>query len=139
MTSLVIDSNIFFAALINKNSIVRDVIFSRKFQLYSSNFLIIEIFKYKEFLLKKSNQNEDVFLDNLNIIIDYTDLVNSFQISTSSILQTFNLCKDIDEKDTPFVALAIEKDIKIWTRDDELKRGLAKKGWNKFFDETRII
>ena len=45
-----------------------------------------------------------------------------------------NLCKDIDETDTPRVALTLELDGLLWTGDKKLKDGLKKKGLNKFFE-----
>ncbi len=42
----------------------------------------------------------------------------------------------MDEKDTPFVAMAIAMDCKIWTRDEELKTGLRSKGFDRFLDEN---
>jgi predicted nucleic acid-binding protein len=38
------------------------------------------------------------------------------------------LTKDIDEDDTPFIALGIELNAKLWTGDKVLSKGLAKKG-----------
>jgi len=36
--------------------------------------------------------------------------------------------KGIDEDDTPFIALGIELNAKLWTGDKILSKGLAKKG-----------
>jgi len=44
------------------------------------------------------------------------------------------LCKDIDESDTPFVALTIELKALLWTGDKKLKEGLKKKGFISFFE-----
>ncbi len=46
-----------------------------------------------------------------------------------------NLCADIDEKDTLFVALTLELNGKLWTHDEILKTGLKRKGFNSFSDE----
>jgi len=48
-------------------------------------------------------------------------------ISKRSWNKAFALTKDIDEDDTPFVALAIELNAKLWTGDKVLSKGLAKK------------
>ena len=55
-------------------------------------------------------------------------------IADESVRQAYELCKDIDEKDTPFVALTIELNGLLWTKDDTLKDGLKKKGFDKFFE-----
>jgi predicted nucleic acid-binding protein len=41
------------------------------------------------------------------------------------------LCKDIDEKDAPYIALAIELDIPFITNDKKLYTGLKKKGFSR--------
>ena len=43
-------------------------------------------------------------------------------------MEAFLLTSDVDEDDTPFIALGIELNAKLWTGDKILARGLAKKG-----------
>lgn len=53
--------------------------------------------------------------------------VNEELIGVEHIITAYHLCKDVDEKDTPFVALAFEMNDELWTRDEELKESLLKK------------
>jgi len=46
------------------------------------------------------------------------------------------LYKDVDEKDTPFVALSLELGFELWTRDQELIIGLKAKGFDQFYNEN---
>jgi predicted nucleic acid-binding protein len=39
-------------------------------------------------------------------LLNVVQFINDQQISTANIIQAFRLCKDIDEKDTIFVALS---------------------------------
>jgi predicted nucleic acid-binding protein len=48
--------------------------------------------------------------------------------------EAYNLCWDVDAKDTPFVALTIELGGQLWTNDKELKNGLRDKGFDAFFE-----
>ncbi len=50
----------------------------------------------------------------------------------------YYLCRDIDPKDTSFIALTIKLDAVFWTRDEVLKRGLTAKGFRRFFEEKRV-
>ncbi|WP_097126671.1 PIN domain-containing protein [Spirosoma fluviale] len=41
----------------------------------------------------------------------------------------------LDENDTAYIALALELDAELWTRDEALKTGLRLRGFDKFFSE----
>ena len=64
------------------------------------------------------------------------NFINEEAVSAGNFIEAYKLCGDIDEKDTPFVALALELEAEFWTRDEILKRGLIKKGFNSFFAEN---
>lgn len=135
MKNLIVDSNIVFSALRGKNSRTRNKILTSEDKYFTPNFLIGEIFKHKERIIKNSKASEKETYEFLFKIINKIIFINEENISTGNFIEAYRLCKDIDEKDTPFVALSLELGHKIWTRDDELKSGLSKKGFNNFFDE----
>ena len=56
-------------------------------------------------------------------------------ISTLNFMKAYRLVKEIDEKDMHFVALALEYDAELWTRDAKLKAELKRKGFDNFFKE----
>ncbi|HIH12377.1 TPA: hypothetical protein HA242_01515 [Candidatus Woesearchaeota archaeon] len=47
-------------------------------------------------------------------------------------MKAYDLCKEIDEDDAPFIALALEINGYLLTGDDKLKRGLKIKGFDRF-------
>jgi predicted nucleic acid-binding protein len=49
--------------------------------------------------------------------------------------KAYDLCKDVDIKDTPFIALSIELKRPLWTGDKKLKEGLRSKGFDEFYQE----
>ena len=55
-------------------------------------------------------------------------------ISIEKAFEAYYLCRDIDENDTPFIALTLHLEAKFWTKDDILKNGLLKKGFTAFFE-----
>jgi predicted nucleic acid-binding protein len=67
-------------------------------------------------------------------------IVPNFLISTQNYYQAFILCKDIDEKDTVYVALSLEFGYPLLTKDEELAFKLRQKGFTnvillrEFFD-----
>jgi predicted nucleic acid-binding protein len=50
-----------------------------------------------------------------------------------NFVEEYRLFGDIDEKDTPFVALALELEGELWMMDETLKIDLKRKGFNSFF------
>lgn len=135
MKNLIIDSNIVFSALRGKNSRTRSKLLTSEDKFFAPNFLIGEIFRHKERIIKNSKASEKETYEFLFKIINKINFINEENISTGNFIEAYRLCKGIDEKDTPFVALSLELDHKIWTRDDKLKSGLSKKGFNNFYDE----
>lgn len=130
---IVADTNIIFSSLLKNGEAFRDIFFSDSYKIYSCNFAIIEIFKHKEKILKSSKIVEAELLDRLYKILKNVTFINETFISLESFEKAFDLCRDIDEKDTLFVSLAIEMNCDLWTGDKKLKEGLSKKGFNRFF------
>ena len=131
--SAVIDTNLIFSALIPQKSKIRDYLFDNELTFYTPNYLISEIYKHKEKLIENSKLTEDEFYIYFNGIIEKINFVPKELISIDSRQKAYDYCKDIDIKDTPFVALAIELKIPLWTGDKRLREGLLRKGFTSFF------
>lgn len=97
---------------------------------------MVEIFKHKERILGGSRASENEVYEILYKLLRKINFVSEEIISIGNFIEAYKLCRNIDEKDTPFVALALEIEGDLWTRDDALKRGLIKNGFNSFFDES---
>ncbi|MEN0050152.1 MAG: PIN domain-containing protein [Bacteroidota bacterium] len=138
MAKLIIDSNIFYAALRAKNSKTRHALLTSNHEFFTANFLFVEIFKHKERILKKSKASEEEIYEFLIELLNVIQFINEQQISTANIIHAFRICKDVDEKDTIFIALSLEFGYKIWTRDEELKEGLKRKGFDNFFEDSDL-
>lgn len=132
--SLVIDTNLVFSALIPKASQIRDILFESNINFYSPNILIAEIFKHKDKLLKSSKLTESEFDIYFNGIIERIKFIPTDFIGLDSRQKAYDLCFDIDIKDTPFVALSIDLAIPFWTGDKKLKDGLKQKGFHNFYN-----
>ncbi len=131
--SCVVDTNIIFSALIPESSFIRDNLLESNHIFYCPNFVITELFKHKHKILKHTKLNEVDFYTYFNGIIENISFVPIETISAKSRKAAFELCKDIDVCDTPFVALAIELHLSLWTGDKVLKEGLSNKGFTDFF------
>lgn len=132
--AVVIDTNLVFSALIPKASQIRDILFESNINFYSPNILISEIFKHKDKLLKCSKLTESEFDIYFNGIIERIKFIPTDFIGLDSRQKAYDLCFDVDIKDTPFVALSIDLAIPFWTGDKKLKEGLRQKGFGNFYN-----
>lgn len=127
---IVIDTNVVFKALRLKYSSIREVLNQGTYHFYAPKFLLVEIFKHKENLLKNNSQPEDEFYEYPNLLLQRITFVNEAIISIGN----YRLCKEIDEKDVPFVALTIQLGCELWTYDEPIREGLKQKGFNHYFE-----
>jgi putative PIN family toxin of toxin-antitoxin system len=131
---VVVDSSVIFSALLLKHSKIRDILFEGRHHFYCPNYLFVEIFKHKEKILKHSKLDAIEMYEYLNKILENIQFINEGFISPANRNKAFELCKEVDVKDTPFIALAFEFDAYVWTGDRKLRRGLEKKDFRKFVD-----
>jgi len=126
MRKIVVDTNILFSSLRAKNSRLRRVLEREDCRFYAPNFLMVEIFTHKERILQKSKADEDEVYEILYQTLHKITFINEETISPENFIEAYKLCGNIDEKDTPFIALTLEIEGELWTKDDVLKRGLIK-------------
>lgn len=138
MKKVVVDTNIIFAGLRSVSTSLREKLSSPHYRFYAPKFLFVEIFKHKERILKHTSADEDIVLEYLSLLLYYMHFIDESIISNAEYLTAYSLCKDVDEKDTPFVALSLTLECDLWTRDVQLKTGLRAKGFNHFFDEENM-
>ena len=139
MKTIIIDSNIVLASLRSRDSVLRKkIITTTQYRFTTVNFLFVEIFKYKEKIFKNARATEEEQLQFLNNVIQRIQFQQEEIISLHNFFEAYHLCKDIDKKDIPFVALSLELDAPLWTRDNILKEHLISKGFTNFFDENLL-
>ncbi len=91
-------------------------------------------FKYKEKIQKYSSLEEDEIYEFLYSLLKKINLFDENTFTEENLKKAFDLCKDIDEKDIPFVAVTLELEGLLWTSDKKLRNGLESKGFNSFFE-----
>ncbi len=131
MKKIVIDTNVVFAMLRSRSRRLRHILGQKDLEFYTPTFLIVEIFKHKERILKSTKAAEEEVNEYLYTILSKINFVNESTISPGSFVEAFRLCGGVDEKDVPFVALALELEADLWTRDTELKISLVKNGFDR--------
>lgn len=126
---VVVDTNIIFSGLLSPEGTISDLLLnsSDKFEFYSPTFVLEELNNHRTKLLKLTGFS-DQDLDFLQLLIfKKVDLINPESISTQTFQNAYQLTKDVDEFDTPFIALALELDSPLWTGDKKLIKGMSEK------------
>ncbi len=90
-------------------------------QFYSPRFLFVELFKHKHRLTLATRLNEDELLEALHTLVSRLDFVNEANIPIGTWMEAHRLCRDVDEKDTPYIALTLHLDGQF-SSDNPLER-----------------
>lgn len=137
----IVDTNIIISALISPKGIIANLIFYKlkKNQLIAPHYLFDEILSKQDKISKIAGYNIEEFHDLLYIILKRIDFVESNLISRANKKQATEFTKDIDLKDTEFVAISLQTGLEIWTGDIKLIKGLQSKGFNKIITTKELI
>lgn len=121
---IIVDSNVIIAALI-RDSKNREIIKNNKFDFITPDFVVAEIWKYKDYLTDKINISDKDFELLLNLILKNIKII-PVEKYKNSLSKAKEIMKN-DLKDSPYVACYLElKCNGIWTHDPdfECKEGI---------------
>lgn len=133
----VIDSNIIFSAIISGKQFYIDIIQSNEF--YTPDIVFIELGKYGTRIIEKSRLPVEEFRKFVKMLFENIVVIPKIAISKENWQKAYNLCKDVDEKDTPYIALSLELSMSVWTNDKGLIDGLRAKDFNQFISTEEFI
>ena len=112
---LVIDTNIVFS-LFKSNSFSNKLLREYNLELFAPDNLIVELEKYADLICSKSGLSKEKFFDN---ILSLSNIIYLKNPSNYFIEKARSLVKH--EGDIPFLALALELNIPIWSNDEHFK------------------
>jgi predicted nucleic acid-binding protein len=130
---IVVDTNILFSTLIIKNPKREEILFDISHTFFTPNFAFWEIYDKKEKILRYTKRTTAEFYEIFERILSVVQFVRNTNVSLESKREAYRLCKDIDLKDMPFIALAIDLTAPLWTGDTRLRSRLIKRGYSDFF------
>lgn len=138
---IVIDTNILFSALLNINSNIGNLILngSQFFEFYSINFMLFEINKHYDKLLKLTKLQKTELDELMKILIGKIHFYDDSTIPIECREKAFYLVKDIDLNDLYFVALSEHINAKLWTGDRKLIDGLQANKYSNLLTTKEII
>ena len=129
MIDFIIDANILMSMLISGKSLYRPLLTYYRF--YAPDFVFIEIEKYSSIILQKTKLNEEELKIWTYFVFSQIRVMPKYVLTQESLSKTNHLLKDVDLKDTSYVALSMQMDLVLLTRDDILFTGLRKQGFRK--------
>jgi len=128
-TKYVIDSNVLFSAFISGKDVYR-LLFS-DCAIYLPDYAFLEIEKYKTRILGKTKLTEQVFKEFVITLLRNVIVIPNLLLSPITLKQAYHLCQSIDEKDTVYVATAIEFGFTLITADRQLYYGLKERNFTQ--------
>ncbi len=132
---VIVDANIVFKCLLSNRGDLRGRIGPGGHpHFFSPRFLFVEVFKHKERIVLASGLPEMDLLEGLYAVVSQVEFVNESNIPVGTWIEANRLCQGIDSRDTPYVALTLYLDGRLWTEDSQLKEGLRARGFDQFFD-----
>jgi len=78
--------------------------------------------------------DEEELLECFHELLARLTFIEEGTIAMGTWMEARRLCREVDPKDAPFVALALHLDCLLWTGDEELKRGLRARGFDRFYE-----
>lgn len=114
---LIVDANIFFAALI-KEGLTAEFLVDDRLDLYVPSFLFMEFRKYESTILKKTHRSKKEFQEILLILQEVLKPVSE-QRYASFLEEASKVCPD--KGDVPYFALALMFGCGIWSNDKKLR------------------
>jgi predicted nucleic acid-binding protein len=132
---VVVDANIAFKALVSQRGDLRDRLDpSANAKFCAPGYLFVELFKHKTRLAHATGLTEGELLEALQTLVSRLEFVNEANISLGVWMEAHRLCKEVDEQDTPYIALTLHLDGRLWTEDAQLKQALRAKGFDGFYE-----
>lgn len=136
---VIVDTNILFSALLSSESTFSKLLLTSQLRFFIIEQVLVELFKHKEKIVNLSKISEDEMIRLFQILLKRMNIYKEDLIAPENRLAAYALCCNIDETDTPHVALTLELKGLFWTGDKALRDGLKEKGFNQFFEPVKQV
>jgi predicted nucleic acid-binding protein len=131
--AVVVDTNILFFALLRQENRFAATLLRIEYQFFVCASVLVELFKHKEKIQRLSRLFDEDLLRFYHVLLRRLTLFKEDLISPEHWARARELCRGVDEADTPHVALALELGAQLWTGDTRLRDGLRGRGFSSFF------
>ncbi len=119
---IVVDTNVLISALINPDSIVWKIISLEEPDFLVPEITVDEIEEYESLIKEKlSSQDREEEYNYLLSELFHPIVIVPIPVYEEKLEQAYEVMKPIDEKDTEFLALALQYDCPIWSDDSDFQ------------------
>lgn len=129
MRDYVLDANILMSILISGRADYKPLLTYFNFLL--PDFVTVEVEKYSPVIKQKSRLNESELLQWTYFVFSQLTILPQYVLQNESLSKAEKLLTNVDLKDVTYVALAMQLDLPLLTRDKALFNGLRKQGFRK--------
>src|SRR5688500_11923833 len=114
---VVVDTNVVFRALLSRDSPIwrRLIQPDESITFFAPRFLITEIEEHWNRILTKTKMKPDDLAVARDEIFRLLTFIDIDEIPTGVRAEAYKICRDVDLKDIPFVALSIHLRALLWT------------------------
>jgi putative PIN family toxin of toxin-antitoxin system len=138
---VVVDTNIVFSAILNSSGLIGELLLDSndQFEFYAPDFLEQELAKYLPKLMKATSMNDRQVAISIRQILNKIKIISSEIIHPEAWISAYELTRAVDEKDTPFVAVAISLNAILWTGDKKLAAGLGNQSDLRILNSRELV
>jgi predicted nucleic acid-binding protein len=120
---IVADTNILVSALIRDHSVNAKIIKSGYFAVYFPDYGLKEIDRYQDYIkAKREKRSEHLSFEYAREFIFKSVQVVPLDHYRDKMISAFKIMKEIDEKDAPILALAMQLGCPVWSNDRHFQR-----------------
>jgi predicted nucleic acid-binding protein len=129
MTDFVVDANILMSILISGKASYRPILSYYNFVF--PDYVLIEADKYQSMMFAKTKMQKEEFLQWSYFVFSNVTILPRYVLNSDVIEKSNKIVENIDPKDVSYVALAMQLDLVLLTRDAVLYTGLKKQGFRR--------
>ena len=138
---VVVDTKIVFSALLNTQGNFGKLLinYGSHFHFYSYDYLKVELLQHRTKLIKLTGITANEMEELQQLVTGDIQFINQTIILDTSWKFAQPLLKNVDPKDTAFVALSHYLKAKLWTGDKPLIKALAHQSSIKTIDSNFLL
>jgi predicted nucleic acid-binding protein len=131
----VVDANVLMSIIISGKAIYKPLLSYYKFIV--PEFALVEIDKYKDIIFEKAKMQKSELINFSYSVFSEIVVLPNYVMDEYVIEKAVELTKNVDIKDVSYIALSMQLDLVLLTREKKLIAGVKKNKYNKImlFDD----